>query len=1010
MGHWPLRHRRSRGIRRAIAPMPEAARRARPPRMIGWGAAILVVALMAVDASAIWHLRRTAMAAAQDSLGKLNRVLEEQSVRTLQGADLVLSAIDDELGTAGIADATQFRRVAGSSDAHQGLARKIAGLPQVAALFLVDASGNVVNSSASTPVRNLNIRNRAYFSTLRDYPELGTIISEPLTSQTTGLATIYLAHRLNAIDGSFIGIATAAIRLDYFENFYRDVYLGKGSAIGLWRTDGVLLARYPANPAASGRPFSDPLLARDIATGESFGPVRAQDGVAGKPVILAGRRLGPYPLIATTSLTVSSVLAAWRLQAAVAAIIGLSLSAAIIAIAALLRRQFVAQLLIARADARILDESHARRDLLRAVERAEAIAAERRIAEEALRHSERRFRDIAEFTADWIWESDLNHRFVFLSGEGSQVALGKTQWDVAGADLETDEHWRRHKADLEARRPFRGFRFSISWPGGSVQHYAANGKPIFDDYGVFLGYRGTVTNETEAIMAESRARRAARLLRDAVDSISEGFVIFDADDKLVMCNDAYRGMYPEIADLMVPGTTFEQILRAGVARGQFADAEDREEEWLAKRVRQHRRLEGAVEQPLRNGRWALASERRMSDGGTAGLRIDITALKKIQVALHESQIRLDEAEKIASLGCTDYNLVTGTLMWSNETYRIFGLDIREFPPSGESSLAFVDPADRPRVRALWSDLGRGISPKPIEYRIIRPDGEPRLVHLRHEIIRNDRGTPIRVFSTVQDVTVQRAAEARAHELEMLLLHSQKLEALGTMAGGLAHELNNILAPVLSFSQIALEDLPAGSDTRNDLEMVILASRRARDLVRQILAFGRKQPLERRLMNLGVTARQSLQMLRATLPAQIELVERLETVAPIHADPGQLQQVIVNLVTNAAQAIGGRHGRIVVTLSHLAAPIGQAGSAVCLSVADSGCGMSAATAGRVFEPFFTTREFEHGSGLGLSVAHGIVSAHGGRIELHTAPGDGTEFTVILPATEQPAETVPAQTAA
>src|SRR6185437_13109188 len=157
--------------------------------------------------------------------------------------------------------------------------------------------------------------------------------------------------------------------------------------------------------------------------------------------------------------------------------------------------------------------------------------------------------------------------------------------------------------------------------------------------------------------------------------------------------------------------------------------------------------------------------------------------------------------------------------------------------------------------------------------------------------------PIRVVSTLQDVTVQRAAEQRARELERLLIHSQKLEALGIMAGGLAHELNNILAPVLSLAKIALEDFPAGGAARSDLEMVVSASQRARDLVRQILAFGRRQPLEKRLIDLGATIRDSLRMMRATLPATIELAERIEPVAPIHADPDQLQQVIVNLVTN-----------------------------------------------------------------------------------------------------------------
>jgi two-component system, cell cycle sensor histidine kinase and response regulator CckA len=984
-------------MRPAIAVSPEAALRARPPRMIGCGAAIVVIALTAADAGAIWHLRQTAMSSAEDSLTKLNRVLEEQSVRTLQGADLVLAAIEAEFATAGVRDAAQFRRSAASNDARLGMARKIAGLPQIATLFLIDASGVIVNTSGARPTRVIDIRDRADFAMLREHADLGTIISAPVVDANNGIGTVYLARRVNGPDGRFIGIVSAAIRLDYFENFYRDVYIGNGSAIALWRTDGALLARYPAGLHGV---LDNPLLG-DGAPSDKFGPVRTADPISGKPVILAGQRLGAYPLIATTSLTIAAILSAWNVQAAIIAAIGLLLSAAIVAIAILFRRQFIAQVLMTRAYARLADESLARRDLLRAVERAEAIAAERRLAEEALRHSERRFRDIAEFSADWIWESDGNHRFIYLSGEGGQAIFGKTRWEVAGADPMTDPYWRRHKADLDARRPFRGFRFSITWPGATaVQHYSASGKPIFDGEGRFQGYRGTLSNETEAIVAGHRASRADRLLHDAVDSISEGFVIFDADDRLVMCNEAYRQMYPEIADLMVPGASFEEILRAGVARGQFADAEGNEEAWLADRIRQHRQLEGAVEQRVGGERWALASERRMSDGGTAGLRIDITALKKAQAALHESQLRLDEAERIAHLGCSDYNLVTQRLTWSNETYRIFGIDLRDFPPTGEAYLALVDPRDRDRVRALWAELARGVRPEPSEYCIVCPDGETRLIHRDNEIIRDARGTPIRIVSTLQDVTVQRAAEQRSRELERLLIHSQKLEALGTMAGGLAHELNNILAPVLSLAKVALDDFPPDSATRQDLELVVVASQRARDLVRQVLAFGRQQAMEKRSIDLGTTVRQTMRMMRATLPATIELIERLEPVATIYADPDQLQQVIVNLVTNASQAIGERHGKVVVSLTQSDGTAGEQGPRnVRLSVADDGCGMDDMVAQRIFEPFFTTREADRGSGLGLSVVHGIVASHGGRIELRSAPGEGAEFSIILPAAER-----------
>ena len=292
-----------------------------------------------------------------------------------------------------------------------------------------------------------------------------------------------------------------------------------------------------------------------------------------------------------------------------------------------------------------------------------------------------------------------------------------------------------------------------------------------------------------------------------------------------------------------------------------------------------------------------------------------------------------------------------------------------------------------------------MKPEPVEYWIIRPDGQARFIHRDHEIIRDSRGTPTRIVSTLQDVTEQRAAEQRSRELERLLIHSQKLEALGTMAGGLAHELNNILAPVLSLAKVALEDFPADSATRQDLEMVVVASQRARDLVRQVLAFGRKQAMEKRLIDPATTIRQTLRMMRATVPASIELVEQLDQVPAILADPDQLQQVIVNLVTNAQQAVGDRLGKITISLTQANDMADQGIRLVRLAVADDGCGMEEVVAQRIFEPFFTTREADRGSGLGLSVVHGIVTSHGGRIELRTAPGQGAEFAIVLPVAER-----------
>jgi len=187
----------------------------------------------------------------------------------------------------------------------------------------------------------------------------------------------------------------------------------------------------------------------------------------------------------------------------------------------------------------------------------------------------------------------------------------------------------------------------------------------------------------------------------------------------------------------------------------------------------------------------------------------------------------------------------------------------------------------------------------------------------------------------------------------------------------------------------MKRFPEGSADYKDLDAIARAGGHARDLVKQVLAFSRKEQTVKREVDLAALVGEALKMLRASLPATIRIVEAIESVPPIHADPTQLNQVVMNLVTNAAQAIGERLGTVTVTV----APVADA--AVRFSVADTGCGIEAADLERVFEPFFTTKQVGQGTGLGLAVVHGIVTGHGGRIECCSKRGKGSEFTVTLP---------------
>ncbi|HKW53050.1 MAG TPA: cache domain-containing protein [Stellaceae bacterium] len=244
----------------------------------------------------------------------------------------------------------------------------------------------------------------------------------------------------------------------------------------------------------------------------------------------------------------------------------------------------------------------------------------------------------------------------------------------------------------------------------------------------------------------------------------------------------------------------------------------------------------------------------------------------------------------------------------------------------------------------------------------------------------DMGRAMRVF---KDNAIAK------RELEMAMNHAGRIDALGRLAGGIAHDLNNALVPVLAMTKTVLSRMAKDNRERAKLDLVLTGAQRSKDLVQQILAFCRKEAIEKREFDLAKVVDDGVKMLRASLPSTIKIVGLVDRVPPIFGDPGQLNQVLINLATNAAHAIGERVGTITIRL-------GAEGDArLRLTVADDGCGMNEKTKSRIFEAFFTTKELGKGTGLGLSLVHGIVTSHDGTISVDSTPGEGTRFDIVLP---------------
>jgi PAS domain S-box-containing protein len=268
-------------------------------------------------------------------------------------------------------------------------------------------------------------------------------------------------------------------------------------------------------------------------------------------------------------------------------------------------------------------------------------------------------------------------------------------------------------------------------------------------------------------------------------------------------------------------------------------------------------------------------------------------------------------------------------------------------------------------------------------------------------------------ANIRDITERTREEAAQASLEAQLRESQKMEAIGTLAGGIAHDFNNILATILGNVELARQDLTASPLALESLEEIRKAASRARDLVQQILSFSRRQPTERQPTSLAPVVDEAVRLLRATLPARLTLEVHCDAEVPaVLADGNQIEQVLINLITNAMQASRSGPGRIGIRLDTVtldaalvksqpaldAMHARRPGPAVRIAVTDDGEGMDAATLRKAFEPFFTTRAGSEGTGLGLSVVHGIVKGHDGAIVVESEPGKGSTFTVHLPAVE------------
>lgn len=384
--------------------------------------------------------------------------------------------------------------------------------------------------------------------------------------------------------------------------------------------------------------------------------------------------------------------------------------------------------------------------------------------------------------------------------------------------------------------------------------------------------------------------------------------------------------------------------------------------------------------------------------GISAIARDISKRKKAEKDIGEREELLNKSQEMASIGSFVWDMITNKITWSRNMYKIYGYDEESFTGDlFEISNQLIHPDDDERANKEISETIEKTSAWDSEFRIIRPDGKERIIRSKGEVERDADGKQIRCYGINQDVTEKK-------EMESQLQHAKKIESIGTLAGGIAHDFNNILSPIMLHAEMAMAELPPDDPLQQCMKEIFTAGERARNLVKQILTVARKRSEKRTVLKLSFIINEAFNFLRSTIPATIDIQYNIRSEKDtVLADPTQLNQIIMNLCTNAAHAMREKGGLLEIILDNENLSSREAkrffnlkqGKYVKLSIRDNGTGMSPDILGRIFEPYYTTKRAGEGTGLGLATVHGIVQNYGGDITVESTVGKGTAFHVYLP---------------
>ena len=636
---------------------------------------------------------------------------------------------------------------------------------------------------------------------------------------------------------------------------------------------------------------------------------------------------------------------------------------------------------------------------------------ERKHMEEALRQSEERYRTIIENIQDGYFEADLAGNFTFVN-DAECLSLGYSRDELIGMNNRqfTDKEYAKKLFQAfnklyKTGVPIKGLDYEIIRRDGTKGFTEISASLIRDSEGKTIGFRGITRDITERKRAEEALRRSEEKYRTILKNIEDGYYEVDLAGNFTFLNDSMCRIwgYP-IEELMGMNNrqytdqettkkvyqTYNRVYRTGEP-GRVFDYE------IIRKDKTKKYVEVSI---------SLQKDSSGKPIGFSGIIRDITEHKKAEEALRQSEEKYRNILESIQDGYFESDLA-GNLTFVNDVVcRNLGYTREE--SIGMNYRQYTDEGNAKKLYQLYSELYRTGQPiKPFEAGYVRKDGGKLAAEISVSLIRDSKGKPIGFRGISRGITERKKAEEEKLSLQEQLRQSQKMEAIGQLAGGVAHDFNNLLTVIKGYSQISLLDLKENDPLRSNIQEIEKATQRGTDLTRQLLAFSRRQILDSKVVDLNALLKDLEKMLRRIIGEDIELVALLaEDLGRVKIDPSQIEQVIFNLAVNARDAMPSG-GKLTIETANVElddvyahAHVGvNPGRYVSLSVSDTGVGMTQEVKGKVFEPFFTTKAKGKGTGLGLSMVYGIVKQSDGNIWVYSEPGHGTTFKISLPRIEE-----------